>query len=40
MSRRQLTAEQAFTLLQRRSQTTNVKLPTIAQTIIQTGDIC
>jgi AmiR/NasT family two-component response regulator len=39
MSRRQLTAEQAFTLLQRRSQKTNVKLRTIAQTIIQTGDL-
>jgi hypothetical protein len=39
MSRQQLTAEQAFSLLQRRSQKTNVKLRTIAQTIIQTGDL-
>jgi AmiR/NasT family two-component response regulator len=39
MARRQLTADQAFTLLQRRSQDTNVKLRTIAQTIIQAGDL-
>jgi hypothetical protein len=39
MARRQLTAHQAFTLLQRRSQDTNVKLRTIAQTVIQTGDL-
>jgi hypothetical protein len=39
MARRQLTADQAFTLLQRHSQNTNVKLRTIAQTIIQTGDL-
>jgi hypothetical protein len=32
MTRRQLTADQAFTLLQRRSQNTHVKLRTIAQT--------
>jgi hypothetical protein len=36
---RRLTAEQAFTLLQRRSQNTHVKLRTIAQTVIQTGDL-
>jgi hypothetical protein len=39
MARRQLVAEQAFTLLQRRSQNTHVKLRTIAQTVIQTGDL-
>ena len=39
MSRRQLTADQAFTLLKCRSQNTNVKLRTIAQTVIQTGDL-
>jgi AmiR/NasT family two-component response regulator len=39
MTRRQLTADQAFTLLQRESQNTNVKLRTIAQTIIRTGDL-
>jgi hypothetical protein len=39
MTRRQLTADQAFTLLQRRSQNTHVKLRTIAQTVIQTGDL-
>jgi hypothetical protein len=39
MARRQLTADQAFTLLQRQSQNTNVKLRTIAQTIMQTGDL-
>ena len=39
MTRRQLTAEQAFTLLRRYSQNTNVKLRAIAQTVIQTGDL-
>jgi hypothetical protein len=39
MTRRQLTAGQAFTLLRRESQNTHVKLRTIAQTVIQTGDI-
>src|SRR5512132_703303 len=39
MTRHQLTADQAFTLLQRQSQNTNVKLRTIAQTVIQTGDL-
>jgi hypothetical protein len=39
MTRRQLTADQAFTLLQRQSQNTNVKLRTITQTVIQTGDL-
>jgi hypothetical protein len=39
MARRQLTADQAFTLLKRESQNTNVKLRAIAQTIIQTGDL-
>jgi hypothetical protein len=39
MTRRQLTADQAFTLLKRHSQNTNVKLRTIAQTVIQTGDL-
>jgi hypothetical protein len=39
MTRRQLTADQAFILLQRRSQNTHVKLRTIAQTVIQTGDL-
>jgi hypothetical protein len=39
MTRRQLTADQAFTMLQRQSQNTNVKLRTIAQTIIPTGDL-
>lgn len=39
MTGRQLTADQAFTLLQRQSQNTNVKLRTIARTVIQTGDL-
>jgi hypothetical protein len=39
MTRRQVTAEQAFALLKRRSQNTHVKLRTIAQTVIQTGDL-
>ena len=33
------TAEQAFTLLRRQSKNTHVKLRTIAQTVIQTGDL-
>jgi ANTAR domain len=39
MTRRQLTAGQAFTLLRRESQNTHVKLRTIAQAVIQTGDL-
>jgi hypothetical protein len=39
MVRRQLTADQAFALLKRESQNTHVKLRTIAQTVIQTGDL-
>jgi AmiR/NasT family two-component response regulator len=39
MTRRQLTADQAFTLLKRHSQNTHVKLRTVAQTVIQTGDL-
>jgi hypothetical protein len=39
MTRRQLTADQAFTLLKGESQNTHVKLRTIAQTVIQTGDL-
>ena len=39
MTRRQLTAEQAFALLKRESQNTHVKLRTIAQRVIQTGDL-
>lgn len=39
MTRRQLAVDEAFTLLRRKSQTTNVKLRTIAQTVIQTGDL-
>ena len=39
MTGRQLTADQAFTLLQRQSQNTNVKLRTIARTVIHTGDL-
>jgi hypothetical protein len=39
MTRRQLTADQAFALLKRHSQNTHVKLRTIAQTVIQTGDL-
>jgi ANTAR domain len=39
MTRRRLTAEQAFTLLKRESHITHVKLRTIAQTVIQTGDL-
>jgi AmiR/NasT family two-component response regulator len=39
MVRRQLTADQAFALLKSESQNTQVKLRTIAQTVIQTGDL-
>jgi hypothetical protein len=39
MTRRQLTADQAFTLLKRESQNTHVKLRTIAQRVIQTGEL-
>jgi ANTAR domain len=39
MTRRQLTADQAFTLLKRHSQNTHVKLRIVAQTVIQTGDL-
>jgi hypothetical protein len=39
MTRHQLTAGQAFALLKRESQNTQVKLRTIAQTVIQTGDL-
>ena len=39
MTRRQLRADQAFALLKRESQNTHVKLRTIAQTVIQTGDL-
>jgi hypothetical protein len=39
MTRRRLTAEQAFAVLKRESQNTHVKLRTIAQTVIQTGDL-
>jgi ANTAR domain len=39
MVRRQITADQAFALLKRESQNTGVKLRTIAQTVIQTGDL-
>jgi hypothetical protein len=39
MTRRQLTADQAFALLKRESQNTHVKLGAIAQTVIQTGDL-
>ena len=39
MTRRQLSADQAFALLKRESQNTHVKLRTIAQTVIQTGDL-
>jgi len=39
MSPHQITAEQAFALLRRQSQNTHVKLRTIAQTVIQTGDL-
>jgi hypothetical protein len=39
MTRRQLTADQAFVLLKRESQNTHLKLRTIAQTVIQTGNL-
>ncbi|HEX5907620.1 MAG TPA: ANTAR domain-containing protein [Propionibacteriaceae bacterium] len=39
MARRQLTADEAFTLLRRRSQNSHVKLRTIAQIVIQSGDL-
>jgi ANTAR domain len=39
MTRRQVTADQAFALLKRQSQNTHVKLRTIAQSVIQTGDL-
>src|SRR4029453_4234544 len=39
MTRHQLTADQAFTLLKRHSQNTHVKLRIIAQAVIQTGDL-
>jgi AmiR/NasT family two-component response regulator len=39
MVRHRLTADQAFALLKRESQNTHVKLRTIAQTVIQTGDL-
>jgi hypothetical protein len=39
MTRRQLTADQAFALLKRHPQNTHVKLRTVAQTVIQTGDL-
>jgi ANTAR domain len=39
MTRRQLTAGHAFALLKRESQNTHVKLRTIAQRVIQTGDL-
>lgn len=39
MTRRQLTASQAFALLKRESQNTHVKLQMIAQRVIQTGDL-
>jgi hypothetical protein len=39
MTRRQLTTDQAFALLKHHSQNTHIKPRTIAQTIIQTGDL-
>jgi AmiR/NasT family two-component response regulator len=39
MARRQLTAGEAFALLKRESQNTHVKLRTIAQRVIETGDL-
>ena len=39
MTRRQLTADQAFALLKHHSQNTHIKPRTIAQTVIQTGDL-
>jgi AmiR/NasT family two-component response regulator len=39
MSRGQLTIDQAFTVPKRRSQHTNVARRTIAQAVIETGDL-
>jgi hypothetical protein len=39
MVRREITADQAFALLKCESQNTHMKLRTIAQTVIQTGDL-
>jgi AmiR/NasT family two-component response regulator len=39
MVRREIMADQAFALLKCESQNTHVKLRTIAQTVIQTGDL-
>ena len=39
MTRRHLTVDQAFALLKRESQNTHVKLRTIAQTVILTGEL-
>src|SRR5215203_2290045 len=39
MTRRQLTSDQAFALLKHHSQNTHVKLRTISQTVIETGDL-
>jgi hypothetical protein len=39
MTRRQLGPDEAFTLLRHESQNTHVKLRTIVQTVIQTGDL-
>jgi hypothetical protein len=39
MARRQLTAGEAFALLKRESQNTHVKLRTLAQRVIETGDL-
>ena len=39
MTRRHLTAGEAFALPKRESQNTHVKLRTIAQRVIQTGDL-
>jgi ANTAR domain len=39
MTRRQLTADQAFALLKRESQNNHVKLRTVAQRVIQAGDL-
>jgi AmiR/NasT family two-component response regulator len=39
MTRRQLTTDQAFALLKHHSQNTHIKVRTIAQTVIRTGDL-
>lgn len=39
MTRRHITAEKAFSLLQRHSQDSNVKLRILAQAVVQTGDL-